>query len=67
MVYKTISELSELVRSNLYKVPHDIDLVVGIPRSGMLPAMMISLYLNKKVTDLDSFIEGRTFESGERS
>lgn len=67
MVYRRLSDLSNLVRENIYKVPHDIDLVVGIPRSGMLPAMMIALYLNKKVTDLDSFVEGRVFESGERS
>lgn len=67
MVYRTINELSALIRTNLYKVPHDINLVVGVPRSGMLPAMMIALYLNKKVTDLDSFIAGRIFESGERS
>lgn len=67
MVYRSLSDLSNLVRENIYKVPHDIDLVVGIPRSGMLPAMMIALYLNKKVTDLESFIEGRVFEAGERT
>lgn len=67
MIYRRLSDLAALVRENIYKIPHDIDLVVGIPRSGMLPAMMIALYLNKKVTDLDSFVEGRIFESGERS
>ncbi len=67
MVYRTIDNLHSLIRDNLHKIPHDIDLVVGIPRSGMLPAMMVALYLNKKVTDLDSFIEGRVFAAGERS
>lgn len=67
MTYRTLSDLSNLVRLNIFKIPHDIDLVVGIPRSGMLPANMIALFLNKKLTDIDSFIEGRVFCSGERS
>ena len=56
-----------MVRDNLYKIPHDIDLVVGIPRSGMLPASMIALHLNKRITDVDSFVEGRMMSAGERS
>lgn len=67
MVYRTIADLSTLIRTNIHAVPHDIDLVVGVPRSGMLPALMIALYLNKRVTDLDSFLEGRIFEAGARS
>ena len=67
MVYRTLSDLCLLVRSNLHKVPHDIDLVVGIPRSGMLPASMIALYLNKRLADIDSFVEGRLMSAGERS
>lgn len=67
MVYRTIEQLSALIRTNLHKVPHDIDLVVGVPRSGMLPAMMIALYLNKRVTDIDSFIDGKIYKAGERS
>lgn len=67
MQYRTLADLSNLVRTNIHKIPHDIDLVVGIPRSGMLPASMIALFLNKKMTDLDSFLEGRIMGSGERS
>lgn len=67
MQYRTLADLSNLVRNNIYKIPHDIDLVVGIPRSGMLPANMIALFLNKRLTDIDSFVEGRIFISGERS
>ena len=64
MRYVTISELSDIIRRNLWKIPHDIDLVVGVPRSGMLPATMIALYLNKQLSDIDSFIEGRTYSVG---
>nr|WP_258042657.1 phosphoribosyltransferase family protein [Escherichia coli]BAL03061.1 putative phosphoribosyltransferase [Escherichia coli O183:H18] len=51
---------------------HNFDLVVGIPRSGMIPAYLISLYLNIDVTDVNSFIlntpiqRGSTRTSGKR-
>ena len=65
MRYVTIAELSDMIRHNLWKVPHDIDLVVGIPRSGMLPATMIALLLNTRLSDIDSFVEnGRCFSNG---
>lgn len=67
MQYRTLADLSNLVRTNMHKIPHDIDLVVGIPRSGMLPANMIALFLNKRLTDLESFIEGRIMSAGDRS
>ena len=35
----------------------NVDLVVGIPRSGMLPANLIAMYLNKPFTDINSFLE----------
>lgn len=44
MQYRTLADLSNLIRKNIYKVPHDIDLVVGIPRSGMLPANIIAMF-----------------------
>ena len=53
-----------MIRRNLWKIPHDIDLVVGVPRSGMLPASMIALYLNTKFTDLDSFVNGHIYNTG---
>lgn len=64
MVYRTLGDLSNLVRKNISKIPHDIDLVVGIPRSGMLPAMMIALLLDRKVTDLESFVQGHIYSAG---
>lgn len=66
MVYRSFADLSNLIRTNIHKIPHDIDVVVGIPRSGMLPANLIALYLNKRMTDIDSFVEGRLISSGDR-
>lgn len=64
--YKSISDLNSSIIGNLYKFPHDVDLIVGIPRSGMLPANLLALYLNKPYTDIDSFLDGRTYGCGER-
>ncbi len=66
MRYVTTAYLSDLVRRNLSKIPHDIDLVVGVPRSGMLPASMIALALNKRLADINSFVEGKVFDAGVR-
>lgn len=67
MQYRTFTDLSNLIRNNIALIPHDIDLVVGIPRSGMIPAYMIALFLNKRVSDIDSFLKGKFVEAGERS
>ncbi|MDR3001291.1 MAG: methyltransferase domain-containing protein [Fibromonadaceae bacterium] len=56
--YKTYNNLINDIKVNIHKIPRDIDLVVGIPRSGMIPAYMIGLLLNKKVCSLDEFIDG---------
>ena len=54
MIYKTYQELSKDIQKNLWKLP-DIDLVVGIPRSGMIPAYMLGFLLNTPVCSLDEF------------
>lgn len=64
--YKSISDLNSSIIGNLYKFPHDVDLIVGVPRSGMLPANLLALYLNKPYTDIDSFIDGRIYGCGDR-
>ncbi|WP_244982545.1 phosphoribosyltransferase [Croceicoccus marinus] len=40
-------------------MPSDIDLIVGIPRSGILAGITVALLKNIRFTDLDSLIEGR--------
>lgn len=65
MRYVTISELNDMIRKSMWKIPHDIDLVVGIPRSGLLVANIVALYLNKRLTDVDSFAEGKIYDVGD--
>lgn len=66
VAYRSVSDLSKSILKNICKIPNNIDLVVGIPRSGMLPANLISLYLNKPYTDINSFLEGKIYACGDR-
>ncbi|MPX98356.1 phosphoribosyltransferase, partial [Salinivibrio sp. VYel6] len=65
MNYKSYKMLSEDIKRNLFNISEDnYDIIVGIPRSGMIPAYMIGLYLNKNVTDLPSLINNRSLSKG---
>ena len=65
MNFKTYNDLSRDIRRNLHKISKSqFDLVVGLPRSGMVPAYMIALFLNVNCTDLASFIENRPLKKG---
>lgn len=64
MNYVNIKQLNDDILNNIYKIPSDVDLIVGIPRSGMIVATLISVYLNKPLTDLESFINKKIYESG---
>lgn len=66
MNYRTIADLNQVLLKRLSILPRDIDLIVGIPRSGMFPANLLALYLNLPVTDLGSFINGHIYKAGER-
>jgi uncharacterized HAD superfamily protein len=62
--FRNVSQLSDQVLSWSKKLPRDIDLVVGIPRSGLLAAHLLALYRNLPIADLDGFIEGRCLATG---
>lgn len=65
MNYKSFSNLASDITKNLFKLHNgDYDLIVGIPRSGMIPAYMIGLYLNVDVTSLDAFIDNKRLVKG---
>lgn len=64
MEYRSVSDLSETIRRNLHRTPRDIDVVIGVPRSGILAASMVALALNLPLADLDGFIAGRLLASG---
>lgn len=66
MNYRTVSDMNQVILNRLHILPRDFDLIIGIPRSGMLPANLLALYLSKPYTDIDSFINGHIYKAGER-
>ncbi|GAB7552382.1 phosphoribosyltransferase family protein [Novosphingobium sp. 11B] len=64
MHFRSINDLYRDVWRGLSRLPQDIDLVVGVPRSGMLPASMVALARNLPLADIDGFAEGRLLSSG---
>jgi len=64
MNFRSAADLSACIFSNLHRLPRDIDVVVGIPRSGLLPATLFALALNLPIADLHGFAEGRILASG---
>ncbi|MEX0771821.1 MAG: phosphoribosyltransferase family protein [Balneolales bacterium] len=64
MEYRSFADLSTTIAMNLHKIPHDVDLIVGIPRGGLLAGNMIALQLNIPLVDLDGYIENTRLHWG---
>lgn len=62
--YLSFADLSVVIRDNIQRIPSSVDLVVGIPRSGMIPAYMVGLYMNRHVMDLESYLAGYSLGHG---
>jgi uncharacterized HAD superfamily protein/adenine/guanine phosphoribosyltransferase-like PRPP-binding protein len=56
--------MNDAILRNLHRLPRDLDLVVGVPRSGMMAAEFVALLANIRLTDLDSYVDGRVYASG---
>ena len=61
MFYISYNDLVNDIKSNLYKIREEekngqFCRIIGIPRSGMIAALIISEYLNIGVSSLDNFI-----------
>lgn len=60
---KSIYDLNLTIVNNLHLITKlDIDLIVGIPRSGMLVASLLATHLQKPMTDIDDYLLGYAFE-----
>ena len=66
MNYRSVSDLNAAVVRNLSRLPRDVEVVVGIPRSGLLAASLVALYLNKPLADIEGFLQGRLLRAGNR-
>ena len=56
--YRDFNFINALIANNLQKIPSDTDLVVGIPRSGLIVSTLIAEYTNKPSTDIFSYLAG---------
>lgn len=66
MKFVSIADLARTIRKNFNKIPHDIDFVIGIPRSGVLAGSIIAELLNVPLIDVDSFVFGAKPTGGRR-
>jgi uncharacterized HAD superfamily protein/hypoxanthine phosphoribosyltransferase len=64
--YRNYEDLTRLIHEVNLNCFRNFDLIVGVPRSGMIPAYMIGLILNLPVIDIESFIAGIDFHVGKR-
>jgi orotate phosphoribosyltransferase len=64
--YRSVADLNRDIRQWLSAFPRDCELVVGVPRSGLLVATLLALHLNIPLTDLEGLLEGRLISAGKR-
>jgi|SRR5690554_701991 len=65
LIFKSYADLSNDIKRNLHLITQEgFELIVGLPRSGMIPAYMISAYLNIDCTDIDSFVANTKLQRG---
>ena len=64
MQFKSVADLSDDIVRWLPRLPRDIDLVVGIPRSGMLPATLIALHMQKPLAAVKTYLDEQSMCSG---
>lgn len=64
MNFRTVYDLNRLIYQNMHKIPEEVDLIVGVPRSGVMVASLLSLYMNLPLTDVDSLFKEEIFTSG---
>lgn len=67
MHYKDVEDLNTDTYRLAQELSREFDLVVGIPRSGLLAANLLCLYLDVPMTDVDGLCERRIFDTGERT
>lgn len=66
MNYRSFENLNRSIIENMHLLPEDIQLIVGVPRSGLLAANILSLHMHLPLTDTESFLNGNILSSGRR-
>lgn len=66
MNYRSFADLNRHMVEWAVSLPDDIDIVVGVPRSGLLAATLLALHRQLPMADLDGFLAGRVYGGGRR-
>ena len=64
--FRDVRDLERAIQRHLAAFPQDIDLVVGVPRSGLLAANLFALHRHLPLTDVEGLLEGRVMKAGKR-
>jgi len=59
MNFRSFVDMNRTIMQNLHKVPIDTDLIVGIPRSGLMIANILAMHLNLPIADTSKILEGK--------
>ena len=65
--YRGVADLERALQTIALRLPRDVRLVVGVPRSGILAASVLALQLNLPLTDVAGYVEDRILVTGRRS
>lgn len=66
MNYRSVADLNSDIKRWIPELPNDLDLIVGIPRSGLLVANLLALHLNLPLTDVEGLRKNRILQTGRR-
>ena len=66
MNYRSLQNINRDVLKWIDSLPSGLDLIVGIPRSGLLVASLLSFQTNIPMTDVEGLLERRVIEPGQR-
>ena len=64
MNVRSYSDLAHLLRNNTQSLSDKFDLIVGVPRSGLLVALMLGMAWNVPVTDVKGALKSRLISKG---
>lgn len=67
MQYRSIEDLNAVIRRNALALTRGCNVVVGVPRSGLLAANLLALHANLPLIDLEGFLAGRAPTNGCRA
>jgi orotate phosphoribosyltransferase len=64
--YRSVRALNQDICRWIPRLPDDIDVIVGVPRSGLLAGTLLALHMHKPLADVDGLVEGRLYRGGPR-